>query len=184
MSDRIYNFSAGPAVLPEEVLRASQEAIWNLHGTGIGVMEHSHRGKAFSAVAEKAEALCREVAGVPDDYEVLFLQGGASTQFFSVPMNFLGAGATADYLMTGSWSKKAATEAKRFGTVQVAGFERGRELQLHPRGRRHPLVGASGLRSLHQQQHHLRHRVAQRADPAGRRLPGVRRVERHPQPAD
>lgn len=120
MSDRIYNFSAGPAVLPEEVIHKSQEALWNLAGSGIGVMEHSHRGKEFSAVAERAEALCRELADIPSDYEVLFLQGGASTQFFMVPMNLLGQDATADYVMTGAWSQKAAKEAKRFGRVHVA----------------------------------------------------------------
>ena len=121
MSERIYNFSAGPAVLPEEVIKKSQEAMWNLAGSGIGVMEHSHRGKEFMAVAERAEALCRELAGIPADYDVLFLQGGASTQFFMVPMSFLTSDATADYLMTGSWSEKALAEAKRFGKVhQVA----------------------------------------------------------------
>jgi phosphoserine aminotransferase len=120
VSDRIYNFSAGPAVLPEEVIRRSQQALWNLAGSGIGVMEHSHRGKEFSAVAERAEALCRELADIPSDYEVLFLQGGASTQFFMVPMSFLTAEATADYVMTGAWSQKAASEAKRFGKVHVA----------------------------------------------------------------
>jgi phosphoserine aminotransferase len=121
VSDRIYNFSAGPAVLPERVLREAQDALWNLAGSGIGVMEHSHRGPEFSAVAKEAEALCRELAGIPDSYDVLFLQGGASSQFFMVPMNFMSSGATADYVNTGSWSKKAIKEAKRFGTVHVAG---------------------------------------------------------------
>jgi phosphoserine aminotransferase len=120
VSDRIYNFSAGPAVLPEEVIRKTQEALWNLNGSGIGVMEHSHRDKPFMAVIEKAEALCRELAGVPADYDVLFLQGGASSQFFMVPMNFLSAGATADYVMTGVWSQKAVSEAKKLGNVHVA----------------------------------------------------------------
>jgi phosphoserine aminotransferase len=120
VSERIYNLSAGPAVLPEEVIRKSQEAMWNLNGSGIGVMEHSHRDKPFMAVIEKAEALCRKLAGVPADHEVLFLQGGASSQFFMVPMNFLGADATADYVMTGVWAQKAAAEAKRYGKVHVA----------------------------------------------------------------
>lgn len=119
MSDRIYNFSSGPAVLPEPVLRRAQDAIWNLDGTGIGVLEHSHRGKAFMKVAERAEALIRRVGGVPDSHAVLFLSGGASTQFFQVPMNFLGGG-TADYCNTGVWSQKAIAEARRFGTVHVA----------------------------------------------------------------
>ena len=119
-SERIYNFSAGPAVLPEEVIRKSQEAMWNLNGSGIGVMEHSHRGKEFMAVAERAESLVRELAGVPADYDVLFLQGGASTQFFMIPMSLLSAAETADYLITGAWSQKAIAEAKRFGKVHEA----------------------------------------------------------------
>jgi phosphoserine aminotransferase len=117
---RISNFSAGPAVLPVEVLEEARENLLSLGETGIGILEHSHRGKAFLAVFEEAESLCRELAGIPDDYRVLFLQGGASTQFFTVPMNFLTAETTADYLVTGSWSKKAVTEAKRFGKVHVA----------------------------------------------------------------
>ena len=120
MSERIYNLSAGPAVLPEEVIRKSQEAMWNLNGSGIGVMEHSHRDKPFMAVIEKAEALCRELAAVPADYDILFLQGGASTQFFMVPMNLLDADATADYVVTGVWAQKAVAEAKRFGKVHAA----------------------------------------------------------------
>ncbi len=119
MSERIYNLSAGPAVLPEEVIRKSQEAMWNLNGSGIGVMEHSHRDKPFMAVIEKAEALLRELAGVPADYDVMFLQGGASTQFFMVPMNLLASDATADYVMTGVWAQKAVKEAKQFGKVHV-----------------------------------------------------------------
>jgi len=114
---RTINFSAGPAALPEEVLRRAQDALWDIDGSGIGILEHSHRGKVFDRVIEDAERLCREVAGIPDGYHVLFLQGGASTQFFQVPMGFLGTGQTADYLITGEWSVKAAKEAKRFGAV-------------------------------------------------------------------
>jgi phosphoserine aminotransferase len=120
LTQRIFNFSAGPAALPEEVIGRAQEALWSLGSSGIGVMEHSHRGKEYSAVHQRAEALCRELAGVPDDYEVLFLQGGASSQFFLVPMSFLTADDTADYVVTGSWSKKALAEAKRFGKTHVA----------------------------------------------------------------
>jgi phosphoserine aminotransferase len=116
---RVVNFSSGPAVLPEAVLRRAQEAIWDLDGTGIGVLEHSHRGKAFMAVLERTEARLRAVAGIPDTHAVLFLQGGASTQFFQVPMSFLGGG-TADYCNTGVWSQKAIAEARRFGTPHVA----------------------------------------------------------------
>jgi len=120
MTQRIYNFSAGPAVMPVEVLEEAKANMLSLGETGIGVMEHSHRGKPFVAVAEEAEANCRKLAGISDDYHVLFLQGGASTQFFQVPMNFLGKDQTADYLVTGSWSKKALKEAKLFGKTNVA----------------------------------------------------------------
>jgi phosphoserine aminotransferase len=118
---RIYNFSAGPAVLPEEVLERAREALLDFEGTGIGILEHSHRGRAFSGVIERAEALCRKLAGISDEYAVLFLQGGASLQFSMLPMNLLPAGGTADYVNTGSWSKKAIKEAKRHGAVHVAG---------------------------------------------------------------
>jgi len=120
MSDRIFNFSAGPAVLPEEVLKQAQKDLWNLAGTGVGIIEHSHRGKAFTKVIEEAEADCRELAGIGDKHKVLFLQGGASLQFAMVPMNLLKKNATADYLLTGVWSKKACEEAKLFGNVHVA----------------------------------------------------------------
>ena len=120
MSERIYNFSAGPAVLPEPVLKKAQAALWNFADSGIGILEHSHRGPQFMDVYKRAEANCRKLAGISDDYAVLFLQGGASTQFYMVPMNLLAQGKTADYLNTGSWSKKAMKEAKRYGTVHVA----------------------------------------------------------------
>jgi len=121
MAHRIWNLSAGPAVLPESVLEEAKESLLSLGDTGVGICEHSHRGKAFVALAEEAESLCRELAGVPDSYRVLFLQGGASTQFAMVPMNFLTLDATADYLVTGSWAKKAVKEARLFGNVHVAG---------------------------------------------------------------
>lgn len=119
-SDRVFNFSAGPAVLPEEVLRQAQQDLWNLAGTGIGILEHSHRGPAFIKVLEEAVADCRAVASIPDDYAVLFLQGGATLQFSMVPMNFLAAGQVADYLDTGVWTAKAIAEAKLLGKVNVA----------------------------------------------------------------
>jgi phosphoserine aminotransferase len=120
MPDRIHNFSAGPAVLPESVLRKAQEAIWNVGGSGIGIMEHSHRGKLFERVINEAEEACRTLGGIPDNYRVLFLQGGASLQFAMVPMNFLSADRTADYLVTGVWSQKAVKEAKPLGKVHIA----------------------------------------------------------------
>lgn len=120
MSKKVYNFSAGPAVLPRPVLEEAREGLMDLAGTGIGVMEHSHRGKAFLKVYEETEALCRELGGISADYDVLFLQGGASSQFFMIPMNFLGKDQTVDYIMTGSWAKTAAKEAKLFGEVSTA----------------------------------------------------------------
>src|SRR5215218_3057015 len=115
MTDRIHNFSAGPAVLPEPVLRKAQEAICNAEGRGIGIMEHSHRGKVFDRIINEAEQACRDLAGIPDNYQVLFLQGGASLQFSMVPMNLLPADQTADYLLTGVWAQKAVKEAKVLG---------------------------------------------------------------------
>src|SRR5688500_4668522 len=121
MSKRIFNFSAGPAVLPEPVLRKAQEAIWDAAGSGIGIMEHSHRGKVFDRVRDEAEQNCRELGGIAGDYEVLFLQGGASLQISMVPMNLLPADRTADFLVTGVWAQKALKEAKVLGRkVHVA----------------------------------------------------------------
>ena len=120
MTQRIWNFSAGPAVLPESVLEEARNNLLSLGETGIGILEHSHRGKAFLAVYEETEALVREVGAVPAGYKVLFLQGGASSQFFQIPMNYLAADQTADYLVTGSWSEKAEEEARRFGKTHVA----------------------------------------------------------------
>jgi phosphoserine aminotransferase len=118
--DRIYNFSAGPAVLPEEVLHQAQQDIWNIFDSGIGIMEHSHRGPVFDRVIDEAKADCRKIANISDDYEVLFLQGGATTQFAMIPMNFLTPETTADYPDTGVWTTKAIKEAKIFGKVNVA----------------------------------------------------------------
>ncbi len=116
---RIYNFSAGPAALPEEVLQQAQAELTDWQGSGMSVMEMSHRGKEFLSIAEAAEADVRELMGVPNDYKVLFLQGGASSQFAAVPMNLLSRSGKADYFRTGSWSKKAIAEAKRYGDISV-----------------------------------------------------------------
>ena len=117
---RIFNFSAGPAVLPEAVLSQAKDEMLDWHGSGMSVMEMSHRGKEFMAIAEKAEADLRELMGIPANYKVLFLQGGASAQFAMVPMNLLRGKKSADYVHTGEWSKKAIGEAKKFGAVNVA----------------------------------------------------------------
>lgn len=117
---RIHNFNAGPGVLPESVLKQAQQDIWDIGGSGMGIMEHSHRGKLFEKVIADAEAEARNLAGIPDNYRVLFIQGGATQQFAMVPMNLLAAGRTADYLVTGVWSEKAVKEAKKFGSTNVA----------------------------------------------------------------
>jgi phosphoserine aminotransferase len=116
---RVYNFSAGPAVLPEAVLEQAQAEMLDWRGCGMSVMEMSHRGKEFLAIAEKAEADLRELLDVPDNFKVLFLQGGASSQFAMAPLNLLRGKGRADYVNTGSWSKKAIAEARRYGEVNV-----------------------------------------------------------------
>ena len=123
---RVYNFSAGPAMLPEVVLEQAREEMLDWQGTGMSVMEMSHRGKAFLSIAEQAEADLRELMGIPDNYRVLFLQGGASAQFAMVPLNLAAEGATVDYLNTGAWSKKAIAEARRFCKVNIAGSSEAR----------------------------------------------------------
>jgi phosphoserine aminotransferase len=133
MPDRIHNFSAGPAVLPEPVLRKAQDAIWNVAGSGIGIMEHSHRGKVFDRIIDEAEQACRRLADIPDNYRVLFLQGGASLQFAMIPMNFLAADKTADFLNTGVWSQKAIKEAKMVGKVHVAASSESTNFDRIPR---------------------------------------------------
>ncbi len=119
MTDRIYNFSAGPAVLPLEVLEKAQSEMISLDGIGMSVMEVSHRSKHFEPILEGAINSIRELLRVPDNYKILFLQGGASLQFSMIPLNFLGAGEAADYVVTGAWGKKAVKEAKRCGTVNT-----------------------------------------------------------------
>ena len=120
MTERIFNFSAGPAVLPVPVLEEAQRDMVSLPGVGMSVMEISHRSKTFDEIIGRAETGLRELMKVPDNYHVLFLQGGASLQFSMVPMNFLPADGSADYVLTGSWGKKALKEAKKVGAVNVA----------------------------------------------------------------
>lgn len=137
---RVWNFSAGPAALPEEVLRQAQAELLDWHGAGCSVMEMSHRGKEFTGIIEQAEADLRELMGIPAGYKVLFLQGGATQQFAQIPLNLL-AGRSADYIVTGAWSKKALKEAQRVGNVRCAattessGFTRlpiAEEIKLDP----------------------------------------------------
>jgi phosphoserine aminotransferase len=117
---RIYNFSAGPAVLPLPVLEEAQRDLIALPGVGMSVLEISHRSKPFDEIIQGAESDLRALAGIPENYKVLFLQGGASLQFSMVPMNLLTAGTTADYIVTGDWGKKALKEAKKIGAINVA----------------------------------------------------------------
>lgn len=115
-SGRIFNFSAGPGVLPEEVLRQVQEDVWNIAGTGIGILEHSHRGKVADRIFAECEADCRRVGNVPANYRILFMTGGASAQNHLIPMNFLPAGKTADYLITGYWAQKSYDQAAKMAS--------------------------------------------------------------------
>jgi phosphoserine aminotransferase len=141
MTERIFNFSAGPAVLPVPVLEEAQRDMLSLPGVGMSVMEISHRSKTFDEIIGNAESGLRELLGIPNNYHVLFLQGGASLQFSMIPMNFLPADGSADYVLTGSWGKKALKEAKKAGSVSVAatmadgGFTRvppDEEMSLNP----------------------------------------------------
>lgn len=120
MTERIFNFSAGPAVLPLPVLEQAQRELISLPGVGMSVMEISHRSKTFDEMIGGAEAGLRDLLGIPSNYHVLFLQGGASLQFSMIPMNFLPPDGSADYIITGSWGKKALKEAKKTGAVSVA----------------------------------------------------------------
>jgi phosphoserine aminotransferase len=119
MINRIYNFSSGPAVLPLEVLEEARENLLSLHGTGMSVMEISHRSKTFTNINESAQSGIRELLNIPDNYRILFLQGGATLQFSMIPMNFLAPNESADYIVTGVWGEKAVKEAKRCGNVNI-----------------------------------------------------------------
>jgi len=129
---RVYNFSAGPAALPEAVLKQAADEMLDWHDNGMSVMEMSHRGKAYLSIAEQAEANLRTLMEIPDNYKVLFLQGGASSQFAMVPLNLLGDKSSADYINTGAWSKKAIAEARHYTEVNLAGSSEAREFTTVP----------------------------------------------------
>jgi phosphoserine aminotransferase len=114
-TNRVFNFAAGPACLPLEVLEQAQADLISYAGSGMSVMEMSHRSKEFDGIIKNAEADLRKLLSIPDNYKVLFVQGGASTQFAAIPLNFTAEGDTADYVVTGSWSKKAYEEAGKLG---------------------------------------------------------------------
>jgi phosphoserine aminotransferase len=116
---RTLNFSAGPAILPEPVLESASRDLFDIDDSGIGIMEHSHRGPTFSRILQEAIGNCRAVGDIPEEFEIVFVQGGASMQFAMIPMNFLPASGHADYIDTGSWASKAAKEANRLGDARV-----------------------------------------------------------------
>ena len=128
---RVYNFSAGPAVLPEEVLKEAAEEMLDYRGSGMSVMEMSHRSKTFETIIEEAEANLRALMGIPDHYRVLFLQGGASQQFAMVPMNLMKNG-VADYIVTGQWAKKAWKEAALYGNAKAVASSEDRTFSYIP----------------------------------------------------
>jgi phosphoserine aminotransferase len=121
---RVINFNAGPAAIPQEVLEKAQAEMLDWKGTGMSVMEVSHRSKEYEEMHNHAQASFKEIAGMGEDWKILFLTGGASSQFFTLPMNFLPAGGVADYLVTGHWSKSAVKEAKRFGQINAISTEK------------------------------------------------------------
>ena len=131
MYDRTYNFSAGPATMPVEVLEEIRDEMMNYRGSGMCVMEMSHRSKVFQEIYDNAEADLRQLMHIPDNYKVLFIQGGATLQFSAIPMNLMKNG-VADYIVTGAWSKKAFTEAKKFGDVQCVATSEDRNYSYIP----------------------------------------------------
>lgn len=128
-----HNFSAGPAILPQSVMKEAAQAVKNFDGSGLSILEMSHRSPEISRVAQEADSLVREIAGIDDSYAVLFLAGGASSQFFMAPMNLLGKHETAAYLDTGAWSAKAIKEAKSFGNIEVLASSKDRNYTYIPK---------------------------------------------------
>jgi len=134
MSDRVYNFSAGPACLPESVIKQAQKDLWNLMDSGIGILEHSHRNKYFDKVTEQTEASCREVGNIPEDMAIFWMQGGATSQCYMVPANFLPSDRTADYFLTGKWAQDSIDEVHHYGTVHICGSSKAQNFNHIPKG--------------------------------------------------
>lgn len=134
MSGRAYNFSAGPATLPDSVIKQAQQDLWDLFGTGIGILEQSHRNKAFDRVTAETEADCRAVGNIPDDYAVTWMQGGATSQCYFVPANFLPEGRTADYFQTGKWSNDSIKEVPLYGHCHICGSSKDTNYDHIPTG--------------------------------------------------
>ncbi len=133
---RVYNFSAGPSMLPEEVLKTAAEEMFDYNGSGQSVMEMSHRSKEFQAIIDQAEADLREILNIPDNYDVLFLQGGGSTQFAMVPLNLMNKNKKADYIITGQWANKAYKEAARYGNARVVASSADKTYSYIPKTKR------------------------------------------------
>lgn len=142
---KIYNFSAGPAILPQEVFAEAAEAVKDFGGIGLSILEISHRSKEFQAVMDEAVSLAKELLNIPEGYEVLFLQGGASTQFLMTAMNLLGEDQTAGYIDTGAWSAKSIKEAKMFGGVEILGSSKDDDYAHIPKN----LTISNDLRYVH-----------------------------------
>ena len=156
--ERVYNFSAGPSMLPLQVLERAAAEMVNYHDTGMSVMEMSHRSPAYDAIIKKAEADFRKVMNIPDNYKVLFLQGGASTQFAAVPLNLMKTG-KADYILSGQFSTKAYKEALKYGDAKGGRILERRELLVRAGDHPRVLQTRRGLRTYLLQQHDLRNEV-------------------------
>jgi phosphoserine aminotransferase len=135
---KMHNFSAGPAILPKSVMKEAAKNVIDLNGSGLSILEISHRSKAFEAILAEATSLTKELLGIGDDYEVLFLSGGASSQFYMAPMNFLGENETACYEDTGTWANKAIKEAKAFGNVNVVASSKESNYSFIPKNTKYP----------------------------------------------
>ena len=129
---RVYNFSAGPAMLPEKVLSTAAAEMLDYNGTGESVMEMSHRSKEYQAIIDETEALLREIMSIPDNYKVLFLQGGASTQFAMIPLNLMNKSGKADFVLTGQWATKAFQEASRYGDCKAVASSKDKTFSYIP----------------------------------------------------
>jgi len=134
MADRVYNFSAGPACLPESVVEQAQKDIWDIDDTGIGILEHSHRDATFDRVTFETEAVCREVGSIPDDYAVFWMQGGATSQCYMVPAFFLAPDRTADYFQTGKWANDSINEVHLYGNLHICGSSKDDSYRHIPKG--------------------------------------------------
>ena len=176
---RVFNFSAGPAVLPEPVLRQAAAEMLDWHGSGMSVMEMSHRGKEFIGIADKAEADLRTLLAIPDNYKVLFLQGGAIAENAIVPMNLLQGRTTADYVNTGEWSKKSIQGSKEVLRGEHRGLVRGQGLHVRAGAERVAAERRPGLRARLHQRDHRRRRISLDAR-HGQRAAGGGHVVAHP----